>query len=72
MFAVSIFDLIARMGRLTAWSAALWVMTLVFAGTSIASALYSWQGLSEGVRPGVRRLARIVSLALLSGTVYLT
>ena len=47
-------------------------MTLVFAVTSIASVFYSWQGLSDGVRRGVRGFARIVSLALLIATVYLT
>jgi hypothetical protein len=72
IFAASMNDLIARMGNLTAWSAAVWVMTLVFAVTSIASLFYSWQSLAEGVRPGVRRFARIVSLALLIATVYLT
>ena len=72
IFAASMNDLIARMGSLTAWSAALWAMTLVFAVTSIASVFYSWQGLSAGVRRGVRGFARIVSLALLIATVYLT
>jgi hypothetical protein len=72
IFAASMNDLIARMGNLTAWSAAVWVMTLIFAVTSIASVFYSWQSLSDGVRRGVRRFARIVSLALLIATVYLT
>jgi CubicO group peptidase (beta-lactamase class C family) len=72
IFAVSMNDLIARMGNLTPWSAAVWVMTLFFAVTSIASVFYSWQSLSDGVRRGVRRFSRIVSLALLIATVYLT
>ena len=72
IFAASMNDLIARMGNLTAWSAAVWVMTLVFAVTSLASVFYSWQSLSDGVRRGVRRFARIVSLALLIATIYLT
>jgi len=72
IFAAAMNDLIARMGNLTAWSAAVWVMTLVFAVSSIASMFYSWQRLGGSVRPGVRRFARIVSLALLIATVYLT
>jgi CubicO group peptidase (beta-lactamase class C family) len=72
IFAASMSDLIARMGSLTPWSAAVWAMTLVFAVTSLASVFYSWQGLSDGVRRGVRGFARIVSLALLIATIYLT
>jgi hypothetical protein len=72
IFAASMNDLIARMGSLTAWSAAVCAMTLVFAVTSIVSVFYSWRSLSAGVRRGVRGFARIVSLALLIATVYLT
>jgi CubicO group peptidase (beta-lactamase class C family) len=72
LFAISLGDLIGRMGNLTVWSAAVWIMTLVFAVTSIASVFYSWQAFAEGARPGVRRFARIASLALLIATGYLT
>ena len=71
IFAVSLSDLIERMGNLTVWSAAVWILTLVFAVTSLACAFHSWQSPAEGVRPGVRRFARIVSLALLIATAYL-
>lgn len=70
IFAVSMNDLITRMGNLTAWSAMVWATTLVFGVSSIASAFYSWQGTGEGVRRSVLRFSRIVSLALLICTVY--
>jgi len=72
IFAISINDLIQRMGNLTVWSAAVWVVTLVFAVSSVASAFYSWQRPGEDVRRGVRRFSIIVSLALLVATIYLT
>jgi len=72
IFAVSINDLIQRMGNLTAWSAAVWVSSLFFAVSSVASAFHSWQRPAEDVRRGVRRFSIIVSLALLVATVYLT
>jgi len=71
IFALSIGDLIGRMGSLTGWSAGLWIMTLILAVTSVASVFSAWQSPADGVRPGVRRFARIVSLALLLATGYL-
>jgi CubicO group peptidase (beta-lactamase class C family) len=71
VFAISISDLIGRMGNLTVWSAAVWILTLVFAVTSLASVYQSWQSLAAGARPGVQRFARIVSVALLIATAYM-
>lgn len=72
IFALSASDLIERMGNLTIWSGGLWASTLIFAVTSVASAFYSWQKPGPDVRPGVRRFALVVSLALLIATAYLT
>ena len=71
VFALSINDLIVRMGSLTVWSAVVWATTLIFAVSSIASAFYSWQSPEVGVRSGIRRFSVIVSLALLVATIYL-
>ena len=72
IFIASNDDLIDRMGNLTAWSVSLWAVTLVFAVTSLASALVSWRSAEEGVRRSVRRFSIIVSLALLIAAAYLT
>lgn len=72
IFALSLNDLIERMGNLTVWSATVWILTLVFLVTSLACVFYSWQSPAEGVRPGVRKFAWIVSMALLIATAYLT
>ena len=71
IFALSINDVIDRMGHLTIWSGAVWVTTLVFAVSSIASAFHSWQSPAEGVRRGVRKFSILASLALLIATAYL-
>jgi hypothetical protein len=71
IFAVSINDLMGRMGNLTIWSGAVWAVTILFAVSSIASAFYSWRSPSEGVRRSVRRFSMMASLALLIATAYL-
>ena len=71
IFAICSDDLIERLGNLTVWSAAVWVATLVFAVTSLASAFVSWRSPEEGVRQSVRRFSVVVSLALLIATAYL-
>ena len=71
IFAVSMSDLIERLGRLTPWSAAIWIFTLVFVVASLASAFRSWQSPAEGVRRAVRRFSIVVSLALLIAAAYL-
>ena len=64
-------DLIARLGNLTAWSAALFLCTIAFAVASLASAIAVWRAHSEGVRGSVRRYSIAVTLALLIATAYL-
>jgi hypothetical protein len=65
-------DLIERMGNFTVWSAALWVVSLLFGLASLVSFLVALRGSTAGVRPGVRRFSRIVSTALLIASAYLT
>jgi CubicO group peptidase (beta-lactamase class C family) len=65
-------DLIDRLGNFTMWSAALWVVSLLFGLASVMSFLVALRGSSKGVRPGVRRFSRIVSTALLIAAAYLT
>jgi hypothetical protein len=65
-------DLIERLGNFTVWSAALWVVSLLFGLASVVSFLVALRGSSEGVRPGVRRFSRIVSTALVIAAAYLT
>jgi CubicO group peptidase (beta-lactamase class C family) len=65
-------DLIERLGNFTVWSAALWVVSLLFGLASVVSFLVALRGSSEVVRPGVRRFSRIVSTALLIAAAYLT
>jgi CubicO group peptidase (beta-lactamase class C family) len=65
-------DLIERLGNFTVWSAALWVVSLLFGLASVLSFLVALRGSGEGVRPGVRRFSRVVSTALLIAAAYLT
>ncbi len=71
IFALSMNDLIVRMGNLTGWSGGVWVATILFAVSAIVSAFYAWRGPAEGIRRGVRRFSRVVSLALLIAAAYL-
>lgn len=64
-------DLIDRLGNFTAWSAGLWLTTVVFAIASVASAISTWRAPVEAVRPSVRRLSAMVTVALLIATTYL-
>ncbi|MGA2646629.1 MAG: serine hydrolase domain-containing protein [Candidatus Sulfotelmatobacter sp.] len=64
-------DLFDRLGNFTVWSAVLWVVSLLFGLASLVSFLVSLRGSSAGVRPGVRRFSRIVSLALVIAAAYL-
>ena len=57
-------DLMERLGNFAVWSAALWVVSLVFALAALASFFVALRRPEEGVRRGVRRLSLIVSLAL--------
>jgi len=64
-------DFIERMGNFTGWSFMVFLATLAFAISSIASVLAVWRSRKEGVRPAVKRFSLIVSLALLMATSYL-
>jgi len=71
IFIVNSEDLIGKMGNLTGASVALCLATLVFALAVLASGIAAWRAPAEGVRAGVLRFSRIVSLALLIALVYL-
>ena len=64
-------DLIERMGNLTAWSGAEFLVSLAFAVTALASTISLWRSPTEGVRRGVRRFSMMVTIALLIATAYL-
>jgi len=64
-------DLIERLGNRTGWAEALFVVTLAF-GFSVLASVYAWlRAPVEGVRPGVRKFCRVVTLALLIAALYL-
>jgi len=64
-------DLIARLGNLTAWSMALFLVTIMFAVASMASAIALWLAPAGTVRRGVRGYSIAVTFALLITTAYL-
>ena len=64
-------DTISRLGNLTAWSAALFLVTIAFAIASIASAIAWLRAPAEAVRRRVRRYSFLVISALLIATAYL-
>ncbi len=64
-------DLIARLGNLTAWSAAFFLATIAFAVAAVASAIALRRAPADGVRKGVRRYSTVVTAALLIATAYL-
>lgn len=64
-------DLIARLGNLTAWSAAFFLSTIAFAVAAVASAIALRRAPADGVRKGVRRYSTVVTAALLIATAYL-
>jgi CubicO group peptidase (beta-lactamase class C family) len=64
-------DMISRLGNLTAWSVALFLLTIAFAVTSVASAITLWRAPAAAVRRGVRRYSFVVTVALLISTAYL-
>jgi len=63
-------DLITRLGNLTVWSVLIFLCTIAFAVAAVASAIAAWRAPAKGVRPGVRRYATVVSLALLVALLY--
>ena len=64
-------DLIARMGNLTKWSAALFLATLAYAVASVVAAIAWWRAPKDEVRSGVRWHSIAVTLALLIAAAYL-
>lgn len=64
-------DVIQRMGNFTGWSLTVFLSTLLFGAASIGSVVFALRSPEDGVRAGVRRFSRIVSLALLIATAYL-
>jgi CubicO group peptidase (beta-lactamase class C family) len=64
-------DMISRLGNLTAWSAAVFLVTISFALAAVASAIAWWRAPAEGVRRSVRRYSLLVTLALLIASAYL-
>jgi len=64
-------DLIERLGNPTAWSMALFLVTILFALASLASAIALWRAPAGTVRRGVRGYSIVVTAALLITTAYL-
>lgn len=71
IFGLASDDLIARMGNLTIWSAALFLATVAYAVTSVAAAIALWRAPKDEVRSGVRWYSLAVTLALLIAAAYL-
>jgi hypothetical protein len=64
-------DLIERMGNLTVWSALLFLSTIAFALTTIASTIAWWRTPAQAARRSVRRFSAIVTVALMIAAAYL-
>jgi CubicO group peptidase (beta-lactamase class C family) len=64
-------DLIDRLGNMTGWSVAIFLITLLFGLASLGSAISVWRAQVETVRRGVRRFSMIVTVALLIAAAYL-
>ncbi|MGO8797325.1 MAG: serine hydrolase [Candidatus Sulfotelmatobacter sp.] len=64
-------DLLSRMGNLTAWSAALYLMTVLYAIAALASAVSLWWAPKTEVRRGVRWFATATVIPLLIAGLYL-
>jgi len=64
-------DLIDRLGNMTGWSVAIFLITLLFGLASLGSAISVWRAPVETVRRGVRRFSMIATVALLIAAAYL-
>jgi CubicO group peptidase (beta-lactamase class C family) len=62
-------DAITRFGNLTIWSGGVFILTILFAVTSVGSAVAVWR--AKEVRKWVWRYSAAVALALLIATAYL-
>jgi hypothetical protein len=71
IFIVCSADIIRRMGSLTVWSGALCLTTIAFAIATALSALALRGTPAEGVRRGVRRFSKVVTVGLLILAAYL-
>jgi CubicO group peptidase (beta-lactamase class C family) len=71
LFSIASDDLIPKLGRITFWSATLWLLTLIFAVTSLASVFLWWRAPVQETRRSVRIFTGVVSAALLVATLYL-
>lgn len=68
---IDIDHAIFRLGHLTVWSFSLFIATLVFAASSVASAITLWLTQKAQVGGKIRIYSSIVTLALLISTAYL-
>jgi CubicO group peptidase (beta-lactamase class C family) len=64
-------DAIVRLGNLTIWSFGLFLLSLIFAAASLASAVALWLARKKEIRRLVRWYSIAVTTALLIATVYL-
>jgi len=71
IFILNSEDLIEKFGNVTGASVAFCLTTIVFAFAVLASGIAAWRAPAEGVRPGVLRFSRTVSIGLLVLLLYL-
>ena len=64
-------DGVTNFGKLTIWSAGLFLATIAFPVAAIASAIALWRAHAAEVRPGVRWYSTAVTAALLIASAYL-
>jgi CubicO group peptidase (beta-lactamase class C family) len=63
-------DATVRLGTVTPWSIALFLLTAGFGTAAFASAVASWRAPREGVRRSVRAYSIVVALALVLAALY--
>jgi hypothetical protein len=71
IFGVGGDDAVTNFGKLTIWSAGLFLATITFPVAAIASAIALWRAHAAEVRPGVRWYSTAVTAALLIAAAYL-
>jgi hypothetical protein len=64
-------DMIIQLGSLTVWSFGLFLSTILFAVSSLASAVALWRARNEAIRGYVRSHALLATAGLLIATAYL-
>jgi CubicO group peptidase (beta-lactamase class C family) len=65
-------DPLSKLAHVTGWSVTLYLSTILFAATALASAITCWRRRHSDVRPAVFRYSVAVSVALLIAVAYLT